>query len=96
MTSTPPKIERRIATLTEADYERLSKMFDERLDRMAELIGYDVSTHESRDEIRRDHEFTREARKGISAIRSRGMMALVSAIVTGIAWLIWKGFKSPS
>jgi hypothetical protein len=67
---------RRRANLTDDDHERIQKSFESSQLRFFEMIGYDATTPASRQEIRKDHEFVRGAR------RAKG--AVIAAFFTGI------------
>lgn len=54
--------ERRKSVLTDADFEKIGEAFEKKQAQLFETIGYDVSSHESRSEIRKDHDFVRSAR----------------------------------
>ena len=68
--------DRRSGALSEKDLEKIGSVFDKKMDQLFEMIGYDTSTHESRSNIRKDHEFVRWAR------RAKGR--LVGAFLAGV------------
>ena len=82
--------ERRTNVLSDADIDRIEKAFDKRVSTLFETIGYDTSTPEARTEIRKDHEFVRDARKAKVTI----ITGALGAIGSGIAWLIYMGAKA--
>jgi hypothetical protein len=72
--------ERRKSSLTDNDLDRIGEAFDNRLTSFCERIGYDVTTPESRAEIRKDHEFVRESRKAKAKIVAAILTAMGTAI----------------
>ena len=77
--------ERRKSVLLDSDVDRIGEAFEQRLTSFCERIGYDVSTPESRDEIRTDHKFVRIIRKGILWVLGAGSAAWIGAAAAG--WL---------
>lgn len=55
--------ERRRNVLSNDDIDRIGDMFSQKMDSLFETIGYDVSNHDSRSNIRKDHEFVRWLRR---------------------------------
>lgn len=77
------EVERRKSVLTESDVERISKAFAGERDKFFELIGYDVTTPESRGEIRDDHRFIRLFRKSAVWIVGTVLVAVAGAAAAG-------------
>ena len=77
--------ERRRASLTDHDVSRIKETFRESFKESftdwCETIGYDVSTAETRSEIRDDHQFVRTVRKAALII----IVAFLGALGTGAA-----------
>lgn len=70
------------------------RMVEKSLRRVLETIGYDISSPETRKEIRDDHDWVRSWRKGS---RTAGFAAAGTAITTfigGAIWLILAGLKA--
>jgi hypothetical protein len=82
--------ERRKSVLAEGDIQRIEAAFDKRMGTMFEMIGYDISTPKSREEIRKDHEFVRDARKAKAAV----ITAVLTSVGSGLAWLLYMGAKA--
>lgn len=72
--------ERRKSVLTDDDLDRIGENFDKRLTNFCEVIGYDVTTPESRSEIRDDHKFVRDARKAKAKIVGAALAAVGTAL----------------
>lgn len=85
--------ERRTSMLSDGDIERIETAFDKRLNALFEMIGYDTSTHESRSNIRQDHEFVRDARKAKGKI----ITTFFTSMAASAALWLWNAFggKSP-
>jgi hypothetical protein len=75
--------ERRKSLLTESDFDKIGEQFDQRQTKILELIGYDVTTPESRDAIRTDHKFVRYLRKGTLWVVGVGSAAYITAAAAG-------------
>lgn len=80
--------ERRKSILTEDDVTRIQgaieETFTEQLNRWAETIGYDMSSQESRSEIRDDHRFVRSARKGLLWVIATVFIAVASVVAAAV------------
>lgn len=74
--------ERRKSVLQDSDLDRIGEAFDQRLTSFCEKIGYDVTTPETRAEIREDHTWVRKWRN-----RTGWIVATVvgAAIASGVA-----------
>lgn len=76
-------------SLTEADFERIGRVFDKRVHTLFETIGYDVTTPESRARIRDDHTFIRRIRRASGLI----LTGLFTAIGSGVLYAAVFGVK---
>lgn len=85
----PDQQERRRSVLSDQDLESIGTAFDKRLNAMFEVIGYDTTTADTRMEIRKDHEFVRDARRA----KGRVIAAFLASVGAGLALLLWSGFK---
>lgn len=72
--------ERRKSVLSDDDVERIGEAFDKKISVLCETIGYDITTPDSRSEIRKDHEFVRDSRKA----KGRIVAAILTAMGTAI------------
>lgn len=90
MKTQEPRTERRQTVISDADIERISEAFDRKINGLFEMIGYDTSSHDSRGEIRKDHEFVRDARRAKAQVTG----ALLISIGGGIGLALWAGFKA--
>lgn len=77
--------DRRKSLLSDHDIERIGEQFDRKMQGMFEVIGYDTTTPDSRSEIRKDHEFVRDARKA-KAIVIIGMLTAFGGSIA--AWAV--------
>lgn len=79
--------ERRKSVLTEFDFEKIGETFERKQAQLFETIGYDVSSHESRSEIRKDHDFVRSARSWktwlVVTVAGTLATATIAAVVGG-------------
>ena len=79
--------ERRKSALTDDDLDRIkgaiNETFAQQFTRWCETIGYDVTSQESRGEIRDDHRFVRMARKGAVWTIATVVIALAGAAAAG-------------
>ena len=75
--------ERRKSLLLESDLDRIGEAFERRLESFCEKLGYDVTTPESRAEIRDDHRFVRVARKGALWVAGTAVVAIAGAAAAG-------------
>lgn len=75
--------DRRKSLLSDGDIERVGEVFDRKMQSMFEVIGYDTSTPDSRTEIRKDHEFVRDARKAKAIVIVAMLIAFGGSIA---AW----------
>lgn len=80
--------ERRGSVLSDTDIERIETAFDRRLAALFEAIGYDTSSPQERNEIRKDHEFVRDTRRA----KGKVLTAFVTGIGGSIALWIWNAF----
>lgn len=72
--------ERRRSVLSDDDFDKIGEAFEKKLNGLFEVIGYDISTPETRTEIRKDHEFVRDSRKAKAII----IGAILTAVGTAI------------
>lgn len=80
--------ERRSSILTDDDFSRIERIFDSRIQRLFETIGYDTSTPESRAAIYADHRFVRGLRKARGLVIT-GIGSAVSMIFyIGVQWFL--------
>lgn len=86
---TTPGYEQRKSMLTDSDIERIGEAFDRKMQGLFEMIGYDTSTPDSRSEIRKDHEFVRDARQARAVLVTAVMTSIGGAIVLAL----WAGAK---
>lgn len=88
-----PRAERRQTVISDSDVERIGERigeaFDQKIERLFEMIGYDTTSAEARGEIRKDHEFVRDARKARAIV----MTAILASIGGGVAVALWAGAK---
>ena len=63
------------------------------LDGAFERLGMEVSTPEAREKFRKDMTHLRDWREAVSLIRSKGLGAVVVALVTGTLGLLGLGIK---
>lgn len=82
--------ERRRSALSDEDMDRIGDAFDKRLNNLFEVIGYDTSTPNAREEIRKDHGFVREARRA----KGRVIGAFFGSIGAAIAAFAWSAFTA--
>lgn len=75
--------ERRKSLLQDSDFEKIGEAFEQRLASFCEKIGYDVTTPESRSEIRDDHRFVRLLRKAAVGIIAAMIVAVAGAAAAG-------------
>jgi hypothetical protein len=75
--------ERRKSVLQDTDFDRIGEAFEQRLASFCEKIGYDVTTPESRSEIRDDHRFVRLLRKAAVGIIAAFVVAIAGAAAAG-------------
>ena len=79
--------ERRKSALTDDDLDRIKgaihETFTQQFTRWAETIGYDVSSPESRSDIRDDHRFVRYLRKGSGWVIGIAAAAYIGAAAAG-------------
>lgn len=90
--------ERRQGVLTEGDFKRIGETFEDRILRLFESIGYDVSSQEKRFEIIEDHLFVRAARKARSKILS-GFLTVLGALGSAAAfgfYIMWQAIRNAS
>jgi deoxyxylulose-5-phosphate synthase len=80
----------RKSILSDGDIQRIEAAFDKRIDTLFEMIGYDTSTPKSGEEIRKDHEFVRDARHAKAAV----ITAILTSVGSGLAWLLYMGAKA--
>jgi hypothetical protein len=71
--------------LSESDLDRIGEAFDKRLTSFCEVIGYDVTTPESRSAIRDDHKFVRALRR--AAVWLIGVVVVAAAGAAAAGWL---------
>ncbi len=86
-------LERRSGILTDDDIERLSVVLDHRISTFFENIGYDVSTPKSRAEIRDDHGFVRDWRKGAARAKLGALIAVGTGLGAESIRIFWEGIK---
>jgi hypothetical protein len=72
-------------SLTDSDFDKIGEAFDKRLTSLFEVIGYNVTTPESREEIHKDHTFVRSMRGGIKYLIGTAVVAVAGAAAA--AWL---------
>jgi hypothetical protein len=82
------KKERRAAMLSDADIDRIEVAFDKRLNGLFEDIGYDTTPPKSREDIRKDHAFVRDARRA----KGKVIGGFLTAMGAGIATLLYAAF----
>ena len=76
--------ERRGSALSDNDIERIGEAFDRKMQGLFEVIGYDTSSPETRMEIRKDHEFVRDARR----IKGRVILTFFGGLgASAAAWV---------
>lgn len=78
----PGQVEQRRSILSEGDLDAIGRAFDDRMNSMFEIIGYDISTPESRAEINKDHQMVRDARKAKALILSSFFIGVGAAIAS--------------
>ena len=86
--------ERRNRVLTDDDIAELMRRMDESWRRHCELIGYDVSTPETRAEIHADHMFVRNMRNGAMRAKVAGWGAAITTFVGGALYMLWLTLKT--
>lgn len=79
-----PSSERRQTIISDNDIERIGEAFDRKIQGLFEMIGYDTSTPDSRGEIRKDHEFVRDARKAKAVALTTFFTAIIGSVA---AWV---------
>ncbi len=85
--------ERRNQVLTPDDIAAIGETFDQRVIRLFESIGYDITSPAARAGIREDHSWVRDFRTGSERVKLGALIAAVGSIGSGLAWLAWHGFK---
>lgn len=81
--------EKRARVLTPDDITAIGEAFDERVIRLLESIGYDVTTPASRASIREDHTFLRDFRVGSGKVKLGALTSLAGAALVGMGVLLW-------
>lgn len=76
--------ERRQTVISDNDIERIGEAFDRKIQGLFEMIGYDTSNPETRGEIRKDHEFVRDARKAKGVALTTFFTAIIGSLA---AWV---------
>lgn len=61
--------------------------------KLAELLGFDVSTPKEIEQVRRDMYFLRDLRVGTAAVKRRAFIYVIGAIVTALMAYAAIGFR---
>ncbi len=80
-------------TLSDQDVEEIAQRVAEKVvPQLLESIGFDISSADSRANIRRDNQWVREWREGGEKARSTVIGFGLTTIVGGAIWLLWESF----
>jgi len=82
----------RAAGLNDHEIDALAERIWTRLEYRFENIGWNTSTHDSREEIRADNKWVREWRTSADRAKTVAYGAGIVAFVAGLLALMWKTF----
>lgn len=97
MTLSPEQEEeahRHAAVLRDAELNAIADKMFQRFMQHMELVGWDMSSPQARAEIADDNRWVRSWRKGSTTAAFTAAGVGVTAVITGILWLISNGFKA--
>jgi len=77
--------------LSDAELQEIADKLAEKLESVFESIGFDISTQESRRELRDDHAWMRDWRRGANKARNVVWGLGFASFVSGCGWLLWYG-----
>ena len=83
-----------MAHLKDNDLNAIADKLFHRFLQQMELIGWDMSTTATRSEIAEDNRWVRSWRKGSTRAAFTAAGLGITAVITGIIWLIGNGFKA--